>query len=534
MDPIEEVAYRNRPPLLEDVSIQGPLRIPIKDAMQTLEEREAIEADFRWYRWSKFAAPWLIWCFLLSVTVFCLTAWQQVGGYKEFRAYTVGAHDGRPFVQQGVPRFLVKKSVTQDKDEAGQSKALRNVRIAVVTCGAFSLFMVFATLLVKPRPRIRTSLNWLWCLFLFATFVLGVVSFSMGIDQHKGAQQCPWNRENTWESCRIRKGFATIVIVLDACVWIGALTSTILLAYFNITGDWKLFRTGFRERERDAETEIVRRDEDVDKSLRKVRPVRMTVLTLALIFTSAAVIVLTIFIILLHLDYERAWPMEEFHVKKNFRGRSWIERGGWPARNTRLRYSLSIIGICSIVLNMIPFTHRVIAYLFAALYFLVSVLCFTVFGFDLHELAEAHQLACPIEMRCRNSPYIATVVIEFTLGISLLFYILYEYLAKGFTTSRWSGRNYCPHEIYKHDTKLDSMRPVRCEITGQVMTAKEYVYRYRFIAGTNPYYDQIAPELLPPAPMGPPLAAPVQVPMIAHDPYYGMPAATPYTAVPPY
>ena len=39
-----QVAYRNRPPLLEDVSIQGPLHIPVKDAMQTLEERGAIEA----------------------------------------------------------------------------------------------------------------------------------------------------------------------------------------------------------------------------------------------------------------------------------------------------------------------------------------------------------------------------------------------------------------------------------------------------------------------------------------------------------
>jgi len=498
--------------------------------MQTLEEREAIEADFRWYRWSKFAAPWLIWCFLLSVTVFCLTAWQQVGGYKEFRAETVGNHEGRPWAITGIPRDMTAKRVTNDKDEAGQSKALRNVRIAVVTCGAFALFGVFATLLVKPRPRIRTGLNYLWCLFLFATFVLAVVSFSIGIDQHKNANQCPWARDLTFEKCRMRKGFATIVVVLDALVFIGALTSTVLLAYFNSSGDWKLFRTGFRERERDAESEVVRRDETADKSLRKVRPVRMTVLSLALIFTSAAVIVLTIFIILLHLDYERSWPVEPFHGGRNIRGRDWYHRSGWPARNTRLRYSATIIGICSIILNMIPFTHRVIAYLFAVLFFIVSCLCFTVFGFDLHELAESHQIACPLEQRCRHQQYIATTVLEFILGISLLFYILYEYLAKALTTSRWSGRNYCPHEIYKHDTKLDSMRPVRCEITGQVMTAKEYVYRYRFIAGTNPFYDHMGPEIIPPA-----LVAPHAFPQIAANPYAQpyIPAATPYAQYPP-
>ena len=78
MNPVEEVALQTQPPLLEDVSIKGALRIPVRDAMDTLEEREIIEADFRWYRWSKFAWPWLVVCLVLCVATFAMTVTQQV------------------------------------------------------------------------------------------------------------------------------------------------------------------------------------------------------------------------------------------------------------------------------------------------------------------------------------------------------------------------------------------------------------------------------------------------------------------------
>eukprot|EP01003_Olkasia_polycarbonata_P007840 NODE_935_length_650_cov_404.600666_g864_i0.p1 GENE.NODE_935_length_650_cov_404.600666_g864_i0~~NODE_935_length_650_cov_404.600666_g864_i0.p1 ORF type:complete len:125 (-),score=28.01 NODE_935_length_650_cov_404.600666_g864_i0:168-542(-) len=107
------------------------------------------------------------------------------------------------------------------------------------------------------------------------------------------------------------------------------------------------------------------------------------------------------------------------------------------------------------------------------------------------------------------------------LGLFLFIYLCYEYLFKSFTKSKWSGRNYCPHEIKKHDSKLDSNRPVRCEITGKVMTAKEYVYRWRFIAGTQ------AGEVYEPPPPPAPIGVVVPPPMLPGPPIgpdmYGAP-----------
>eukprot|EP01001_Neometanema_parovale_P004233 NODE_1586_length_1674_cov_449.505480_g1508_i0.p1 GENE.NODE_1586_length_1674_cov_449.505480_g1508_i0~~NODE_1586_length_1674_cov_449.505480_g1508_i0.p1 ORF type:complete len:508 (+),score=121.17 NODE_1586_length_1674_cov_449.505480_g1508_i0:62-1585(+) len=500
MDPVEEVAYRNRPPLLEDVSIRGPLRIPIKDAMQTLEEREAIEADFRWYRWSKFAAPWLFFLLLLCIALFCLTAWQQIGNMKWFNAQTVG-NDLRPW---GVPRHQVLTSETKAEYEGGMPKYLRNVRIATVFIGLFAILGVFATLLSKPRPNIRKSLNFLWCLMLFITFILAVCCFIIGIDKVKGAKRCEWADSLTHEKCTVRKGVATIAIALDAGVFFGALVSCILLAMYNASGDWKLLRTGWRERERDAEKEVVNRAEGADKFLRKVRPVRITILTGVLLFTLACILVLTVFIIILHMDHHKWSDLQSWNG--GVRGKNLNERPGWSTRNTRLRYATTIIGIMTILFNMIPFSHRAIAYMFAFLYFIVAIMAFVTFGFDLGEIQRAHRLTCPEQVRCRYSAFIATTIIDMFVGLSALFYILYEYVAKNMTVSRWSGRNYCPHEIYKHDTKLDSMRPVRCELTGHVMTAKEYVYRYRFIAGTGGYFEEPAVSTLAPTLAAPPVA----------------------------
>jgi len=99
----------------------------------------------------------------------------------------------------------------------------------------------------------------------------------------------------------------------------------------------------------------------------------------------------------------------------------------------------------------------------------------------------ADDVPCPVGYKCVKSPYIATAILEFILGVALLLYVLYEFCCKccPFAASKHSKRHYAPHELRKHDSQLDSLRPVRCEITGRVMTAKEYVYRWRFIAGTQ-------------------------------------------------
>eukprot|EP01012_Entosiphon_sulcatum_P056336 TRINITY_DN79981_c0_g1_i1.p1 TRINITY_DN79981_c0_g1~~TRINITY_DN79981_c0_g1_i1.p1 ORF type:complete len:530 (-),score=106.43 TRINITY_DN79981_c0_g1_i1:99-1688(-) len=525
MEPVQEVGYRNRPPLLEDASIRGVLRFPIKDAMGTLEERDAIEADFRWYRYSKFAAPWLFFTLLIAVAVFCLTAWQQVGGYKTLSANTVGIRTTR--VQEGIPRIIVSLDEIHSKYEAGHPKFMRNIRIASVFIALFAITGTLLTLYSKPRPGTRNALNYIWVLLFIASFVLGWIDFAVSVSSYASEthppQQCIWNNANTNEPCIVRKGVAVIAIVADACVAMGSILSAIYLAWYSKSGDWRIKRTGWREQERDAETEVFKQKNPIEARFRKVSNVRIWFLSFILFFTFSAVVVLTVFIVLLHQDRNIEKPVESWNGL--VRGKDLTSHDGWPAKNTRLRYSLSIMAILLILLNAIPFVHKAINFTFAWLYLFIAVMCFVSFGLDVHQMHLARQLPCPTGMKCLKAPFIATAIIEFFLGLALVWYVIYEFLCKCCSKSKWSQRNYAPHEIKKHDLYLDSMRPVRCEVTGRAMTAKEYVYRWRFIAGTQPelslpYPPGLAPfpQINPDAPVLYDTAPPPPAPYLAQQP----------------
>eukprot|EP00999_Lentomonas_sp_LEN2_P001693 NODE_277_length_1737_cov_543.129814_g248_i0.p1 GENE.NODE_277_length_1737_cov_543.129814_g248_i0~~NODE_277_length_1737_cov_543.129814_g248_i0.p1 ORF type:complete len:523 (+),score=155.85 NODE_277_length_1737_cov_543.129814_g248_i0:76-1644(+) len=515
LNQIEEIAYRNRPPLLEDASIRGPTRTPIRDAMLTLEERDAIEADFRWYRYSKCALPWLLFCLFMGIGLFCLTAWQQVGGIKELNANPVNTR-GR----QGIPFTLVTIAESDSDIETGIPKHLRNVRIAEVFFAFFGIIFCFWTLFSKPRPKPRTACNYIWVILLLVAFVLAAIAFGWGIDRLDDVKHCEWNWQNTFSKCFNRKWKGVVAVTLDAAVAVGCLFSAILLALYTASGDWRLQRMGWRERERDAETEIAKQKDPVHLAMHNIRNVRITLLSIVLCLTLAVTIIAAVWIVIIHEDRNR-----EFYTQtwgSSVRGKNMNLQSGWPDRNTRLRYAASAITVLTILINLIPFTHRLIAYAFAFFYFVASVLCFVTFGFDVHEMQEADDyFSCPQGLRCVKSPFIGTAIVEFLLGLALFFYVFYEFCLKccPFAASKHSKRHYAVHELKKHDQKMDSLRPVRCEITGRVMTAKEYVYRWRFIAGT-----QQAAEYVPMYPEQPLYAAEDYAP----EPMVAAAAAAPY------
>jgi hypothetical protein len=518
---VTEVAYRNRPPLLEDASIRGPTRTPIRDAMLTLEERDAIEADYRWYRYSKFAFPWLIYIIALGVAVFCLTAWQQVGGYKRFsaaRAKNLLLPNGAR-ARQGLPRYITTIDETKADLEAGLPKTLRNIRIATVFIGAVGIMLIFLVLCCKPRPKARMALSLCLVLFLIATSVLAWIGFGWGIKRVGDAKQCPWNYQQTNEKCISRKGHAIIAIVLDGAIGLGAFVSAILLVLYSISGDWRLQRTGWRERERDLETEMKKQKDPEHLRLLNIRKVRRTLLTIFLLFTLISLIILAIFIILLHLDHDKIRltsvdsiidpANQRLNNGRGIRGVDMDKREGWPDRNTRLRYAFASIAVGAGLLSLIPFTHRAIAYIFCFIFFVDAVIGYVVFAFDMVELRNAKnqcQIDRPTGTRCIYAPYVATSIIEFFLAFSLTIYVFYEFCIKCCCKSRYSRRQYAAHEKSKHDTYLDSLRPVRDEVTGRVMTAKEYVYRWRFVAGTD------AATYVPPFAGGSLLAPPLGLP----------------------
>jgi len=259
---------------------------------------------------------------------------------------------------------------------------------------------------------------------------------------------------------------------------------------YTLKGDWRIQRTGWRERERDLETERKAQKDPEHLRLLNIRRVRRLLLSIFLLLTLAACIVLAIFIILLHLDHnkERLLMVDPENPGAGIRGVDLDKREGWPDRNTRLRYAFSSIAVGAGLLSLIPFTHRAIAYIFAFIFFADAAIGYVVFAFDIIELRNADDLCdvdIPQGIRCIQAEFVATAIIEFFLAFALTIYVFYEFFLKCCSRSRYSRRNYALHERRKHDNSLDSLRPVRDEITGRVMTAKEYVYRWRFVAGTD-------------------------------------------------
>jgi len=448
--------------------------------MLTLEERDAIEADFRWYRYSKVALPFLLVILVLAIVVFCLTAWWQVGSIKGLR--------GNPVFNggvEGVPLIIVTAAETQAGEEAGLPKSLRNLRIAEVFIGFFGALWALWTLLAKPRPKARMVCNYLWVLMILAAAVLGWIGFAWGIARIDDVEHCAWDQEFTYERCERRDYKAIVALTADAGVGFFGVLTAVFLAMYTASGDWRINRAGWRERERDAETEVAKQRDPEHLSKQHIRNVRITFLGILLLLFTISIIIVAIFIVYIHED-RPVWPIRALY-NNEFTGRDLTQQRGWPARNTRLRYAATVITILTVLVNLIPFTHRLVAYVFAFLYFVAAIIFLIVFGFDVHEMHQSGKIPCPEEFRCRHDPFITVTVLEFILAIVMLVYVLYEYLLKccGFARSRHSKRHYALHEKRKHDANLDSLRPVRDEITGRVMTAKEYVYRWRFIAGTE-------------------------------------------------
>lgn len=487
--------------------------------MLTLEERDAIEADYRWYRYSKCALPCLLWCLVLAVMVFCLTAWQQVGNIKDMSAETVWSVRGdvnQADRREGVPRILVLEDETEADNEAGLPKHLRNLRAACAAIVIVGTILVFTILFCKPKPMIRTGLFFFMILFFIAGAVLAGISFAWGIDTVDDAQVCPFNNVRnvftrsfnlgpTYEECRDRSGIHTALIAASGAVCMGCILVVILLALYTISGDFRLQKTGWRLRERHMETERPKQSDPAHLALRNIRYVRITLLSIVLVFTFLCAILMLIFLVILHDDHDilrnqQAYPA--WNGQTSVRGPELLEIPGWPDRNTRLRYAVSAVVILAILLNLIPFTHRLIAYFFGFCYFIAAVVGFITFGLDVHEIREADDLGCPANVECRNSEFTATVVILFLLCLSLIIYVFYEICLKCCIKSKHSGRELTLFEKKKYERTLDSLRPVRCEITGRVMPAKEYVYRWRFIAGT-----QEAANYVPPYPTQPMFAA---------------------------
>eukprot|EP01001_Neometanema_parovale_P001725 NODE_1203_length_1836_cov_524.833625_g1141_i0.p1 GENE.NODE_1203_length_1836_cov_524.833625_g1141_i0~~NODE_1203_length_1836_cov_524.833625_g1141_i0.p1 ORF type:complete len:548 (+),score=179.88 NODE_1203_length_1836_cov_524.833625_g1141_i0:55-1644(+) len=496
VEPVEEVGYKNRPPLLEEVSVEGPFRTPIPHALDTLEQRERIEEDYNWFRYSKFALPWLLVLLALFATLFTLTAFEQVGDLH-------GLRDGYPAyyqLQQTAAQNKIMEG-SHDRTEGGMKKVIRNLRIACVWHAFVGAFLALVVLLSKPRPPTRKMLHFLCAFLLFVAFALAIAALVIAETWTKRAVRCPEMFALTNERCDNRQATAMISLILDFVLLAFCFTGCIALAYATAGGHFKLNRRGWRQQERDSETEAPPKN-PLNIKAHHVRRTWVQIVVFALVCILLLAIMQAVLIVILHQNHTTV-------TLRGHRGRSTrffrsfddapFEAAGWSARNTRLRYAVSSTGIITVLLNLLPWRSRVVAYLFAFVYLLLCIGSFVIFALDASEIREGRDgVNCPTHwmsglpqdlpdyavlsaatVNCINSPYIATIIMDMFAAVAALFYLLNEFLIR--YKSVHSQRKYPWFQIRKIETELDSRRPVRCEVTSEVMTAAEYYYRHRFL-----------------------------------------------------
>jgi hypothetical protein len=530
VEPVEEVGYKNRPPLLEDVSIEGPFRIPIPHALDTLEQREAIEEDYNWWRYSKFALPWLLYLLVLFTTLFVMTGFEQVGTVH-------GLRNGIPtyFQLAGNRRLPVTLNMeaSSDPTEGNMKKILRNVRIGEVWLCVISIAVAFLALIMKPRPTIRKIIHLLCAFVLLGGMSMAWTAFIIGEWETRNAMRCPEMYAFTNERCDNRNATAIGAESLDFVIGMFSLTGAIILVAYTLTGDFRLKRTGWRQQERDAETEGPAKNTD-DFKRHNVQITRLLIVSAVLAGCVLLCIAQAVMIVILHQDHNTI-------MIRGIRGKTnrsfdpvnpapW-EEAGWSARNTRLRYALSGIGILTVLINLLPLRSRVIAYLFAFVYFGIFAMVIVQFVIDVAELRTARNIwGCPNRwftgitqimdlpsyndivargVNCINSPYVACAIVDFFTAVSIAIYIINEYIVR--YKSIHSQRKYPWFQIRKIEQELDSRRPVRCEVTSEVMTAAEYYYRHRFLTEAEMLAQSSGAEV----PLG--TEPGLQVPPMAYD-----------------
>jgi len=408
-------------------------------------------------------------------------------------------------MRDGIPTYFQLQTDSDLKDEGNMPKSIRNLRCASTSVSITGVVLAFLTLFAKPRPTPRKLLSFLAAFLLIAGMSISWVAFGIGENDARRSKRCPELVLFTNEKCDKREGPAVAANILDFLLGISGITAFISLIYTTITGDFKLNREGWRQQDRDAELEPPKKNKHNIKP-HNVRKIRLAFTAISLVFVLLIASALIVFIVVLHQDHQTV-NLRSIRGRTNrsfdpYSDKTW-EEAGWPAKNTRLRYAYSGIGILTVLANLLPWRSRVIAYVFAFLYFSVFVLAIVSFAIDVHELRKARNtygcattggnwlygvrqdalvgvnLPTDLSINCINSPYVATAIFDFIAAISLLIYLFNEYIVR--YKSIHSGRKYPWFHIRKIEKELDSRRPVRCELTSQVMTAAEYYYRHRFL-----------------------------------------------------
>merc|ERR1711976_674704 len=387
------------PPLMDN-ELQRSL---VLDALAGVEEAERQEAEYEWFRYSKAAFPFLIFLLLVAAALFCLTIWQGGFTLKHFRP--------------GVPRQFELERDDGNDTEAGINEENRDMRIAAFVITIVGILVVLIFMYLKPKMGLRKAAYFGGAVLMIIGGILAIIAFAMDVGEVNNATRCRGRDEGN-------------VIVFDARVRCEeyddiALTTTILVG---VMGFLAIF-TGIIVIVAAIKLpkDIANTDFDngyIRPPVRTSRTAKLVVLGF-LFLTLIVAIMSIVFTVLLHEARETLYLDE---VEGTRYGTNDLD--GWPVKNTRLRFALTCIVLLLLVLSLVPFRSRVIAYVLAFCLLVCSALAVFVFALDVKDVDTARDFPCPQNYDCKFHRFIATCVLDLILALGLLAYVLLEFILR--------------------------------------------------------------------------------------------------------
>lgn len=371
---------------------------------------ERKEAEYEWFRFSKFAFPFLLVILGVTVALLGLTFMQGDVTLKRIRP--------------GVPRDFELSSIYDT--EAGIPKTNRGVRIAAFIISFVALFLILIVIYLRPAPGARKGAYMGLSVLLIIGGVLAWIAFGMDADNVRDATKCNSRDYGSIQPldgtspCDSNWSMAVATTAFDAGLGFFAILTGLVLIYAALKSTPK---------------NTNQLGDVADPVQYGVGPTLKQLLLILLFFTWAMAILLTVFTILLHsgrdsFESNEVWGVRAFSALKP----------GWAIKNTRLRLAACGLIIVTILLNLLPFRSRVVAYVFALLLMAGSVAVLIAFSIDMKSLTTAKDLTCPANYSCAYHKYTATVILDILVAALIAIYVLYEYVFRLATDATHASR----------------------------------------------------------------------------------------------
>jgi hypothetical protein len=483
-----EIARRNFPPLLEDSSIQGPQRFGVKDAFVNLRDRERVESEYNWFRYSGFAFPWLLIIFVSAVGLLCMTSWQA---------------DTRNIIFRGLARDGTPRRIEIDDDrlyEGGLPERNTNMRLFTSFFGLGAVLIAVLNLHAAPGIGLRRVLNLVVALLTMTSVVFAALAFTFDEDRRGNARDCYQWSQNDPIQCDKNTYAINFLIVQELGVMIFGSLFLMWIVYTTFTNEFAYAPRGWKAKREEQEqigTPVQPFDmEELQWDAEEKTPAPwhsqdpyLKSPDVQYVHRSLALITMSIFgflcalmcIVTWNVDHNGVWVQSYVNADGS------IERPGWERQNTLLRFVVSLGVVTSVLLNLLPVRRRNYALVIAFVDFCLAILALTAFIVDIADLTDAQDQACPLRRdgtpyNCTNDQFAFTVFLDIWLFVALLAYVVLEFVAR--KQCPYCRRKYSIFEA--HSARQCSRRPVTCEVMQNgSMSAAEYVYLHKHIVGID-------------------------------------------------